>query len=343
MKHHNILIVDDDPATIKVLGGVLCDLGKIRMATNGRDALRLAREATPDLVLLDAEMPDITGFQVCQRMKSDPELAEVPVIFITSHSEPAFEVAGLEMGASDFIGKPINAPLLLARVKTQLRVKDLTDELRRVSRIDPLTGLPNRSHFDQSLEREWLRARRGADPICLLLVNVDQFALYNGRYGYHAGDECLRTIGQALALACMRPADIVARFSGEEFALLLPQTDRQGAEHIARRVLGSLHTLQIPHEGSTVGGQVTVSIGVGCYDAQSGGWSVPSADWRALGGRREHACAGDLARAAIGALSFAKASGRARAALLDISACDRVHEAQILATAQAIEEALEGV
>ena len=333
MRHHDILIVDDDPGTIKALGALMCDLGKIRIATNGRDALRLMREFTPDLVLLDAEMPDLTGFQVCQRMKADRELAEAPVIFITSHSEPAFEVAGLEMGAADFISKPINPALLLARVRTQLRVKDLTDEMRRAARIDPLTGSPNRAHFDHTLELEWMRTRRGGEPMGVLLVNIDHFALYNHSYGYHAGDECLRTIAQALALACMRPADLVARFSGEEFALLLPQTDRHGCAHVARRLLGAMQTLQIPHEASPIADQITLSIGIGCYDADSPCWVIPSAELRAPSNERSNATAANMVKAAVTALAFAKRSGRAQAALLDIRDAGDARAARVVAVA----------
>jgi DNA-binding response OmpR family regulator len=115
--HQTILIVDDDPGTIKILGSILRDVGELRVATNGRDALRLAREVVPDLILLDAEMPDLTGFQVCETLQADRELADVPVIFVTSHGEAAFEVAGL---GKDFIAKPFNAALVLSRVKRQL-------------------------------------------------------------------------------------------------------------------------------------------------------------------------------------------------------------------------------
>jgi diguanylate cyclase (GGDEF)-like protein len=322
MKHHQILIVDDDPGTIQVLGSVLSDVGEIRVATDGRSALRLAREALPDLILLDAEMPDMTGFQVCETLKADRELAAVPVIFITSHCEDAFEVAGLEMGAVDFIGKPINPPLVLARVKTQLRVKDLTDELLRISTMDALTGMPNRGHFEHSLERECLRARRSAGPICLLLVDVDRFTLFNNRYGYQVGDECLRTVAKGLSIACLRPADVAARFNGQEFGILLPQTDRRGAEHVARRVLDSMEKLRIPDESSTGAPHVTCSIGIACFDQYSKNWADAPAQWRLPDGKRDGASPGRLVKTARTALSFAKHAGRGRARLLDISDFD---------------------
>lgn len=135
----NILLVDDDPGTVQLLGRILSDSGNLRFATSGEDALRLARESAPDLMLLDAEMPGMSGFQVLEALKAEPALADVPVIFVTSHSEAAFEVAGFEMGAADFLAKPVSAPLVLARVKTQLRVKRMGDEFRRIATTDGLT------------------------------------------------------------------------------------------------------------------------------------------------------------------------------------------------------------
>jgi PleD family two-component response regulator len=127
----HILLVDDDPGAIQLMGGILTNVAGLRFATNGKDALRLAGELVPDLILLDAEMPGMSGFQLLALLKSEPGLVDVPVIFITSHTEAGFEVSALEMGAADFIAKPFRSSLVLARVKTHLRMKRMTDELRR--------------------------------------------------------------------------------------------------------------------------------------------------------------------------------------------------------------------
>src|SRR5580700_12049436 len=152
--HSDILLVDDDPDTIKVLRRILANSGELRFATNGADALRLAREAAPDLMLLDAEMPGFSGFQVFDALKAEPALADVAVIFVTSQSDAEITVSAFEMGAVDYITKPVNAALVLARVKTQLRVKHLTDELRRTATTDSLTGVASRRRFDESLKLE---------------------------------------------------------------------------------------------------------------------------------------------------------------------------------------------
>jgi len=322
MRNDDILLVDDDPGAIQLMGRILANVGSLRFATSGADALRLARDSLPDLVLLDTEMPGMSGFETCQALKADAALADVPVIFVTSHGDAAFEVSGFELGAADFIAKPVNPPLLLARVKTQLRFKRLADELRRIATIDGLTDVANRRRFDELLEREWRRARRSGDPIALLMIDVDHFKLFNDRYGHPAGDVCLRAVARALVGASLRPADLVARFGGEEFAVLLPQTPGRGAEHVAREILEAVGTLDIPHETSPTARHVTVSVGIACYDDQSPCWEHPSARSRAEEDGRLLRSPATLVRAADQALYSAKHAGRAQARLLDLADVD---------------------
>jgi diguanylate cyclase (GGDEF)-like protein len=315
----DILLVDDDPNTIKVLRRILADSGELRFATNGADALRLAREATPDLMLLDAEMPGLNGFQVFDALKAEPALSDVAVIFVTSQSDAVIAVSAFEMGAADYITKPVNAALVLARVKTQLRVKHLTDELRRTATTDSLTGVASRRRFDESFKLEWLRAQRTGEPLTLLMIDVDHFKLFNDRYGHPQGDVCLREVAQALVSASLRGADLVARYGGEEFVLLLSQTPRRGAELLARRILNAVEALGIPHEASPTARNVTVSVGIGCLDTAGTGGGNPAAGSRRQGIPPAYHTAADLVLAADIALYSAKAAGRAQARVLDIA------------------------
>jgi len=331
MTNDDILLVDDDAGSIQLMGRILSSVASLRFATGGQDALRLARVSAPDLMLLDTEMPGLSGFETCAALKADPALAAVPVIFVTSHSEPELEVSGFELGAADFIAKPVSPPLLLARVKTQLRVKHLSDELRLLATIDTLTGVANRRRFDESLDGEWQRGMRCGDPLSLLMIDVDHFKLFNDRYGHPAGDACLRSVAQALMGISSRPGDLVARYGGEEFVVLLPRTARDGAEHVAHCVLGAIEALAIAHGESSTARHVTVSVGIGCYDdASPCGSRAPMAS-RSGRGLPAHCSPIDLVKAADEALYAAKHAGRAQARLLDIAHVDSPHLARDIA------------
>lgn len=314
-----ILLVDDDRSAIALMARALAGVGELRFATSGVDALRLAKESPPDLIMLDAEMPGMTGFQACSALKADPELADVPVIFVTSHSEPEFEVSGLEIGAADFIAKPINPPLLVARARTQLRMKQLSDQLRHQSTTDAMTGIANRRRFDERLESEWQRARRERHALSLLLLDVDHFKRFNDRYGHPAGDACLRAVAQAAAGCIQRPADLAARYGGEEFAVLLPHTDRAGAGCVARRLLAAVRELGIEHDDSLTAKHVTVCVGLAVYDRDSPCWTAARADgpW-GEDARAIYVDAPALLRAADLALYAAKNTGRDRARMVEV-------------------------
>ena len=322
MTNDDILLVDDDAGAIQLMARILGDVGRLRFAMNGADALRLARERAPDLILLDTEMPGLSGFETCRELKADATLAETPVIFVTSHNEPAFEVSGFEVGAADFIAKPVSAPLLLARVKTQLRVKHMSDDLRRIATIDPLTGVANRRRFDETLQREWRRGQRTNEALALLMIDVDHFKLFNDRYGHLAGDGCLAAVVQALVRTCVRSGDLVARYGGEEFAVLLPQTPRGGAEHLAQTIVDAVAALGLAHDTSPTAPHVTVSVGIGCYDEDSECWRPQVAELRAADGLRAGRSAIDLVNVADTALYAAKRAGRAQAWLLDLAHLD---------------------
>ena len=257
-----LLLVDDDPGVIQVLGRMLEGLGHVRFALSAGDALNLARESPPDVVLVDAEMPGMNGFDFCAAMKADPHLAEVPVIFVSGHGHVETEVACFSVGAADFIRKPPTAEVVVARVRMQLRLKALSDALRRAALVDGLTGLANRRRFDDQVHIECERALRSVEPLSLLMIDVDHFKRFNDRYGHPAGDACLRSVAVAIQGLVSRPADLVARYGGEEFVMLLPQTQLFGARHLGERVVKAVEALCIPHDVSPSGPVVTVSVGV---------------------------------------------------------------------------------
>jgi len=276
-----ILIVDDAPENIKVLGGALTQDYKILVARDGTTALQLARTEPVDMVLLDIVMPDIDGYEVCRRLKGDEMTRELPVIFITTLDATEDETTGLELGAVDYITKPFRLPIVKARVKTHMELKAKNDLLLRLANVDGLTGVPNRRCFDVTLEKEWRRAQRTRSPLSLVLMDIDCFKNYNDGYGHVGGDFCLRTVAQAVADSAARAGDLVARYGGEEFALILPATDDEGAREVARKVLEAIRDLGLEHAHSTAAEIVTVSIGVATASPTQGlepGTLVEAAD-----------------------------------------------------------------
>lgn len=312
----DILLVDDNPAMMQVTARMLAGLGRLRFATSGAAALHKAREETPDLVLLDVEMPEMNGHEVCAHFKADPALQDVPVIFITSHDGQAAELTGLNAGAVDYIAKPLNAALLVARVRQHLHTQRRATEMQRLVRVDALTEVANRHLFDETLEREWQRGLRDADPISLMLIDIDHFARYVSVHGQAAGDACLRDVAQALQAISRRPGDLCARIGGKRFALLLPQTARANAEHLAHNALQSVELLSLEQGASPGAGLVTASIGLACYDTESPCWVTPAERWR-MHLQPQLSADGLLASAQL-ALASAQRHGKAQAWVLDI-------------------------
>jgi diguanylate cyclase (GGDEF)-like protein len=266
-ENFSILLVDDDSMVVRILSRILNGFEPLRFATSGHAALKLAREAAPDLVLLDVDMPDLNGFEVCKAFKSDPALAEVPIIFITSHESAQLEAKGIELGAADFISKPPHAPLVLARVRTYQRLKMLSDTMRSAVKMDFLTGAVTRRELEKALTQEWLRTQRSAAPLALLLVDIEGFTSYNAEFGEEKGDLCLKSVADSLRSAAHRPSDLLGRYAGGKFALLLPETDTQGASTVAWRAIEAVGELQILRTASMDCGRVTLSVGGGCWDS----------------------------------------------------------------------------
>jgi len=257
-----ILVVDDQPTNIQTLYQVLKGDYDVAMATNGSQAIELCQRRPPDLVLLDVVMPGIDGFEVCRRLKTDPATRDVPVIFVTARDSTEDETLGLEVGAVDFIAKPVNPPVVRARVRTHVALKRQADLLRSMAFNDGLTGVANRRWFDERLQVEWLRGRRNKLPLSLILLDLDHFKAYNDRYGHQAGDDCLRAVAAAMKARLGRPADLLARYGGEEFVCLLPETPIEGARAKADDLGRAVLELAMPHADSATGGVVTISRGV---------------------------------------------------------------------------------
>lgn len=392
----SVLIVDDTPANIGLLRNMLQPEGyQIFVATSGQAAIKIAQQSQPDLILLDVMMPDMDGFETCRRLKADETTSDIAIIFVTAKTDSHDIVQGFQLGAVDYINKPVRIEEVNARVRTQLQIKRHQEQLReqaermraivnnmaegliiiesggriqfanpaschflgyddgnlagqsladilgediraqyldycapqsnipaaaaklphgtrevsivrrdgsagfadltlsmvflreplyigllhditahkqtedawiRTAEIDPLTNIANRRRFDAAIRREWQRAIRNNTALTLMLLDVDQFKLYNDTLGHQAGDRCLQQVALAIQTHARRPQDLAARYGGEEFVLLLAETAPQVGGKLAENVRAKVESLQLPHPKSAVSPYVTVSIGVATFD-----------------------------------------------------------------------------
>ncbi|HEX3855239.1 MAG TPA: diguanylate cyclase [Polyangiaceae bacterium] len=279
----NLLLIDDSEAQSSQITQSLERLGySVRRASSGTEGLRLAREEIPDLVLLDVVMADIDGFAVCRWLKMNAETREIPVIMLTVRTAVADRIAGLNIGADDYLPKPFDDQELEARIFAALRVKathsdlrvrnqQLESMLRSVEALaitDALTGLFNRRRFADVLKREFAVTRRYRNTLGCLLVDLDHFKQINDRFGHDAGDQVLKEVSRRI-VGSLREVDLAARYGGEEFAILLPHTSKTDARIVAERLLSNLRKQEFTFNGELV--RVTASIGcAGNSDVGSG-------------------------------------------------------------------------
>lgn len=238
-----VLVADDSVVVRAVLREHLEAQGyAVVEAPDGEAALAMCRDAGPDALLLDVEMPGLSGHEVLARLQAEGELRDIPVVFLTGHSSTADLVKAIEGGAHDYLRKPFEPPELLARVRAAVRVKSLQDELKRrnaeldlISRTDVLTGLYNRRHLEEHLVQQVSAARRHGHGMALLLLDIDHFKSINDTVGHAGGDVVLREVA-ARVRDSVRREDIPGRWGGEEFLVLLPFLTADGARALGERL-----------------------------------------------------------------------------------------------------------
>lgn len=261
-KHSSILIIDDDINMIRMLNQILQGFGRILFATSGEMGLAVAKEQKPDLILLDVSMVPMDGYEVCRRLKNDDATSSSAIIFVTANVGMDSEIACLNAGAVDFICKPLNPPVVQARVRTHLRLKQDAAELESLAQHDALTGLYNRGYFDKAINLEFRRLQRHQLPLGIALIDIDHFKSYNDTYGHIAGDAALTAVAETLQQATKRPGELVARYGGEEFVALLPQVDEAILTQYGQMICEAVQALQLPHKASATAEFITISVGL---------------------------------------------------------------------------------
>jgi diguanylate cyclase (GGDEF)-like protein len=265
-----ILVIDDDPIIMETIEILFDSEITVLGADNGRDGIAIAAAELPDLILLDVKMPDMDGYETYKQLRLNSEISQIPVLFLTVKNESTDEATGLELGAIDYISKPIVPQIIKARVKNHLSQKRQRDKLENLSSIDALTGIPNRRRLDEYLETEWRRAIRNKYSLSILMIDIDHFKNFNDTYGHQVGDDCLRNVAAAISQAPRRPSDLVARYGGEEFCIVLPDTDNTSALDIAERARANVEDLAVDHTGLPDQSVVTISVGVATSKPVSG-------------------------------------------------------------------------
>lgn len=267
-----ILVVDDSEVTRNHLHHLLSSSNvarRVLLAGDGSRALQLLTSHRVSLILCDIEMPDLGGMRFLRIVQAMPDYATIPLLLTTVHTDVRYKVQGLSEGAVDYVTKPFANEELLARVKVQLRLKTLQDELieknrrlEELTRIDHLTQLGNRRHLMDVLQGEFARTVRHGGTLSLVLADIDHFKRTNDQFGHLVGDRCLQLVANTL-MSQLRKSDSAARFGGEEFAVVLPETDMAGAAVVAERFREAVAASCLLVDGCKV--TMTVSLGVATY------------------------------------------------------------------------------
>lgn len=299
-KQPKILVADDDEMTRYLLRQTFENKGyQIIEATNGLECLEQFKTHDPEMILLDAMMPKMNGFDCCAKLREICDSRILPILMITGLDDKSSVDWAFKAGASDYVTKPIHWPVLFQRVHLLLenaylfkKLNKVNQQLEQLAITDELTGLDNRRSFNKNLVQEWNRLAREKQTLSFVLCDIDYFKKYNDAYGHLAGDLCLQQIATSLAESLRRPADSAARFGGEEFALILPNTTLDGARHVVANIQKKIAALGIKHNYSDSNELVSLSFGIAS--------TIPS---------QSHS-AEDLVRTADVLLYKAKESGR---------------------------------
>lgn len=272
-KQATVLVVDDDESNLKLLQAILAAEGHIvRSAASGEEALVSVADQAPDLILLDVMMPDIDGFEVTRQLKADSRTRSIPIVLITALEDRESRLKGLDAGAAEFLSKPVERAELLIRVRSLLRVKGYQDRLvssnstlyehvQWLAHFDVLTGLPNRTLLTDRVNVALSMAHRSRTPLAVMFLDLDHFKHVNDTLGHHVGDQLLTEVAKAMRSA-VREQDTVSRQGGDEFVLVLPDTDADGAARLAEKLLMvTAQTFEIEEHELII----TPSIGIAVY------------------------------------------------------------------------------
>jgi two-component system, chemotaxis family, response regulator WspR len=290
--HPVVLLVDDQAMVAEAIRRMLADEADIEFhyCQEPGEALSRANEIKPTVILQDLIMPEVDGYTLLKFYRGNPATSGTPVIILSSREDPKDKSHAFEVGASDYLVKLPDKIEMIARIRAYsktyllqlqrdeayLELQKLQEQLtesnrkleenntilQRLSTMDGLTGIPNRRHFDATLQSEWKMGFRQKTPLSVIMIDIDFFKKFNDGYGHQGGDDCLKEVAKALDATISRPGDFIARYGGEEFVVILPRTDAKGAAVIAEQLRANVEAKHIPHAFSSVADHVSISLGI---------------------------------------------------------------------------------
>lgn len=271
-----VLLAEDSLTMMLTTSKIIKNSGhEVITARDGKEALSLYHSETPDLVLLDIEMPELTGFEVAERIRSTDSGKWIPIIFLTGYADDENLSKGIECGGDDYLVKPVSQIVLNAKIKAMHRISetknkliDLSNELSETNNklqnsvmTDPLTGAKNRLYLDECIKREWYRGMRNESALSLLIVDVDNFKTLNDTNGHQAGDTCLIDLVKLFESHLKRSSDVLCRYGGDEFVIVLPNTAGADAFEIGEKIRANVITYS---SESKMDIQDAISVSIGC-------------------------------------------------------------------------------
>lgn len=264
-----ILLVEDSATLRFAMRNYIIDAGHVPLlARSGEEALQLLENTPVDMIIMDVEMPGLNGFETTRLIREWLAGHWIPIIFVTGLNEDENYREGIEAGGDDYLIKPVSFMIIKAKIRAMERIAEMRDqlnqlnaELEALSQLDSLTQIYNRRTFNELAQQQWALAKRHQQPISALMIDVDHFKLFNDHYGHPAGDTCLKKVTHAIKSCLHRSSDILGRYGGEEFIVLLPETDSNGAMRVAQAISEAMENLQIRHDVSPSGAYVSASVG----------------------------------------------------------------------------------